>query len=587
MNNYQDIYNTWLNDDFYEAKAELTGLDEKEIEDRFYKELDFGTGGLRGLMGAGVNRLNKFTIAKTTTGLGKYLLNDFGDEAKERGVVVCYDTRNNSSSFAQVTANVLSSLGIKVKLFSDPRPTPELSFAVEYYGCIAGVNITASHNPKEYNGYKVYDDKGCQLVPDAAAKIKAEMDKIEDYKDLNFDGDQSLIELVDPTDAFVSEIKAHAFSEGVLSDFKVVYTPLHGVGRVPVVNILNALGFRSTKLVTEQALADGNFTTVKSPNPEESGALLLGIDQAIRENATLVLGTDPDSDRVGIAVKLSDEDLKKADKSNPRIVNGFQLMTGNQVGALLIDYIVRHTDLSEISDPAIVKTEVTSDLGAEIAKKYGFSVYSTLTGFKFIGERIIEFNEAKEKLAKITDPADPDLGTLRDRAKTFLFGYEESYGYLIGTYAKDKDAVGAAMYIVEMAAELAKENKTLVTRINEIYDEFGFYKDALESFTLKGKDGQEQISKMMENLRAEGTPFENTREVRDYEKIVPAEPGFGDLPKSNVLKYVLEDGSWIAVRPSGTEPKIKIYYSVKDVDEKSASKKLEVLQKTIKSKMGL
>src|SRR5574344_440021 len=426
--NYKDAYNIWANDEFFGCKDELKNLSEKEIEDRFYQDLDFGTGGLRGLMGAGRNRMNKFTVGKATVGLGRYLLDKFGDEAKKRGVVICYDTRNNSASFAIIAANVLTSMGISVKLFIDPRPTPILSFATEFYRCLAGINITASHNPKEYNGYKAYNQYGCQLVTDEAAAVKASIDAISDYKKIDFSGNAELIELVDPTDDFVKAVEQRSFNSSDIEyrkKLKVVYTPLHGTGKVPVMQTLKAMGFDNVVYAKEQAIYDGNFTTAVSPNPENPEALALGISQAEAQDADLVLGTDPDCDRVGIAVKNKD--------------GKFELMTGNQVGALLIDYILSKTEQVSNKKYAVINTIVTSSLGAEIARKHGANIFSTLTGFKYIGEKIIQFDEAKK------------LGE-SEKAYEYLFGYEESYGYLIGSYAKDKDAVGSSLYICEYAA---------------------------------------------------------------------------------------------------------------------------------------
>lgn len=546
--NYRESYQTWLSFD-EDTKAELEALtDEKEIEDRFYRDLEFGTGGLRGIMGAGTNRMNKYTIGKATIGLGNYLLATYGVAAKERGIAIGYDTRNNSTSFAKTAADVLSSMGIKVYLHSEARPTPQLSFSVKYWNCIAGVVVTASHNPKEYNGYKVYDEYGCQLVPYQAKEVIKYVDAVEDYSSIQFDGNESLITVADVTDEFVAAVlkQSRVHSQNYL---KAVYTPLHGTGLVPVQKCLER--FCDLELVPEQAIQNGNFPTVVSPNPEDRRALEMGIAQAEKSGADIILGTDPDSDRVGVAVKTAD---------------GFKLITGNQMGALLMDFVLEHTKLNENS--AVVKTVVTSELGAEIARKKGLNVFSTLTGFKFIGEKITQFEKMNGKYE-------------------FIFGYEESYGYLVGTHARDKDAVVSSLLICEMAAKLKAEGKTLLDRMNELYAEYGFYLDALDSFTLKGKAGLEKISSMIKSLRADGSPFSNTVETIDYSAPVAAEEGFGFLPTSNVLKYILSDGSWIAVRPSGTEPKIKIYYSVKEENKAAAEKKLEEYQKRIKESLGV
>lgn len=421
--------------------------------------------------------------------------------------------------------------------------------------------MTASHNPKEYNGYKVYDEFGCQLVPWQAKQVISYVDAITDYHTLNFKSDDSLVFMADVTDNFIMEVlkQSRITDSAAKANLNVVYTPLHGTGNVPVQKALRLDGFAHIESVAEQVIPDGNFPTVVSPNPEDRRALEMGIEQAKRTGADIVLGTDPDSDRMGIAVKAAD---------------GYQLMTGNQVGALLMNFVLTHTDMSKYQHPAVVKTVVTSELGADIARKHGIQVFSTLTGFKFIGEKITQFEQAKKKGKKEQD-------------YDFLFGYEESYGYLAGTHARDKDAVVSSLLICEMAAEAKANGKTLLDEMNEIYAEYGYYRDALDSFTLKGKDALEKISSMMTELREAGSPFAGTLSVTDYSKPVDAEEGFGTLPTSNVLRYVLEDGSWIAVRPSGTEPKIKIYYSIKAADKDAAEKKLEEIQNTIQTKLGL
>lgn len=563
---YKSRYNQWLTDDFFDesTRKELAGLrDKKEIEDRFYRDLEFGTGGLRGAMGAGTNRMNKYTVGKATAGLGKYLLDNYGTElCYSRGVVIGYDTRNNSEYFARIAANVLSGMGIRVYLHVHARPTPQLSFSVKFWNALAGVVVTASHNPKEYNGYKVYDEFGCQLVPWQAKQVISYVDGITDYHSINFTGDDSLIFMVDVTDNFVNAVlKQSRYSDqNAKADLKIVYTPLHGTGNVPVQKVLRLDGFTQIDAVSEQVIPDGNFPTVVSPNPEDRRALEMGIAQAKRTEADIVLGTDPDSDRVGIAVKDSNGE--------------YHLMTGNQVGALLMNFILNHTDLDKISHPAIIKTVVTSELGADIARKKDVTVFSTLTGFKFIGEKITQFEKAKE---------DSD----KSRDFDFLFGYEESYGYLVGTHARDKDAVVSSLLICEMAAEAKANGITLLDEMNQIYSDYGYFRDALDSFTLKGKDGLEKIASMMSTLRSSSSLFENTKDVIDYSSPVEAEPGFGTLPTSNVLKYVLVDDSWIAVRPSGTEPKIKIYYSIKGADKDSAEQRLQLIQNTIQIKLGL
>ena len=585
---YLKIYTNWANDNFFDedTRKELGCItSEKEIEDRFYKELEFGTGGLRGIMGAGTNRLNKYTVGKVTLGLGYYLIDTYGkDECIERGVVIGFDTRNNSKEYARVVADVLTGLGLKVYLIKDARPTPQLSFSVPYYKALAGVVLTASHNPKEYNGYKVYDEFGCQLVPSQADRVIQYVNEVKDYhsivyrdnkfpssivvsysaaaKDgIVFEGNDTLLTFIDNTEEFVSEVfkQQRINNEIIKNNLNIVYTPLHGSGRIPVSKILEMDGFHCASLVDEQANDDGDFSTVKSPNPEDKEALTLGIELAKALNADIVLGTDPDCDRVGIAVKDAN--------------NEYKLLTGNQIGSLLMDFIIRHTDLSELEKPAIVKTIVTSELGAKIAEKNDIEVFSTLTEFKFIGEKITQFEKAKDQ---------DDLSRNFD----YLFGYEESYGYLCGTHARDKDAVVSSMLICEMAAEAKSQNKTLIDLLNDIYNEYGYYKDVLESFTLKGKDGIEKINAMMSILRKE-CPFTDVEKISDFNKTTFEEHGFGTYPISNVLKYELKDGSWVAVRPSGTEPKIKIYYSIRGNDESDANVRFEMIQNLIKTRMGL
>ncbi len=562
---YLATFELWKNDAFFDSdtRQELAALiDEKEIEDRFYRDLEFGTGGLRGVMGAGTNRMNKYTVGKATTGLGKYLLDTYGKEAcASRGVAVGFDSRNNSEVFAKIVANVLSALGIHVYLHMEARPTPQLSYTVKAMGCLAGVVVTASHNPKEYNGYKVYDEFGCQLVPYQAKQVIAYVDAVADYHDICFVGNGTLIEMIEVTNDFVEAVLKQSINSDSTSkeSLKIVYTPLHGTGRVPVLKALEKSGFTNVDVVAIQADEDGNFPTVVSPNPEDRRALELGIAQAEQSDADIVLGTDPDSDRIGVAVNT---------------VDGYQLITGNQIGALLMDFVLNNTDLSKYPHPAVVKTIVTSELGAEIARKKGLSVFSTLTGFKFIGEKITQFEQAK-------------LNRNSAQNYDFVLGYEESYGYLAGTHARDKDAVVSGLLICEMAAKYKKQGITLLDRMNEIYAEFGYYRDALDSFTLKGKDGLERIASMIRELRSNGSPFKGTVQTIDYSVPVEAEAGFGTLPTSNVLKYILDDGSWIAVRPSGTEPKIKIYYSIKGENRDEAEERLFVTQNTIKTKLGL
>lgn len=422
--------------------------------------------------------MNKYTVGKATAGLGQYLLDNYGSElCRSRGVVIGYDTRNNSEYFSRTAADVLSGMGIRVYLYAHARPTPQLSFSVKFWNALAGVVVTASHNPKEYNGYKVYDEFGCQLVPWQAKQVISYVDAITDYHSINFTGDDSLISMADVTDNFVQAVlkQSRYKDENAKAALKIVYTPLHGTGSVPVQKTLRLDGLTQIDAVAEQVIPDGDFPTVVFPNPEDRRALEMGIAQAKRTGADIVLGTDPDSDRVGIAVKDANRE--------------YQLMTGNQVGALLMNFILNHIDLNQYPHPAVVKTVVTSELGADIARRRGITVFSTLTGFKFIGEKITQFEKAKETSDESRD-------------YDFLFGYEESYGYLAATHARDKDAVLSSMLICEMAAEAKAKGLTLLDEMEEIYKEYGYYRDALDSFTLKGKDGLEKIASMMSTLRS-------------------------------------------------------------------------------------
>lgn len=542
-------YEYWLTFDD-NTKNELESItDKKEIEDRFYKDLEFGTGGLRGIMGAGANRMNKYTVGKATKGLCEYLKNEF---AGEKSVVIAYDSRNNSKAFAECAAEVLCYNGIKTFLFEEIMPTPVLSFSVRYLNCNAGIVITASHNPKEYNGYKVYDKYGCQLVPQYADKVISYINNVKDIKSvkhmnlnmalsngyLTYIGDEVL-------NSYISEVEKMAVYKEA-SDLKIVYTPLHGTGNIPVRKVLSDMSF-DVSVVKEQAVADGNFTTVRSPNPEEKDALNMALEQAKRANADLVIGTDPDCDRVGVGVLHNGE---------------YTLLTGNQTGALLVDFYLKFKKQSLNPKSTLVKTIVTNDLGAEIARKNGLNVVETLTGFKYIGDQITKYEKTGEN--------------------EFLIGYEESYGYLVGTYARDKDAVVASMLICEMAAYYKKNKLTLVDALNVLYSEYGFYLDALDSFVLKGKDGASRIKNIMSYFRAnKATVFPNITDVKDYST------GIGDLPKSNVLKFFLKGGSWIAVRPSGTEPKLKMYYSVRGIDSSTCERSLQNIRTIINGIMGM
>lgn len=540
---YKERYNEWLlfDDDTKQELLKIT--DEKEIEDRFYKDLAFGTGGMRGIMGAGPNRMNRYTISRATLGLANYL-SDF--PTPQKSVVIAYDSRNNSEDFAKCAAEVLAVKGITVYLFDKITPTPVLSFAVRHLGCIAGIVITASHNPKEYNGYKVYDENGCQLVPSLADKVIAHVQEITDYRavprlDFEVALQSGMIQMVgdEVLDAFLDAVKTQAlYTEP--SKLKIVYTPLHGTGNIPVRRILKDY---SVSVVKEQAVPDGDFSTVRSPNPEEKDALNLAIEQAKTEAADLVLGTDPDCDRVGIAVRHNGD---------------YVLLTGNQVGALLADFVLRFKADTRNEKSTLVKTIVTNDLGANIGRKYGLQIVETLTGFKYIGDQINRYEKTGEK--------------------EFVMGYEESYGYLVGTHARDKDAVVASMLICEMTAYHKNNGKTLVDALEEIYKEYGYYLDALDSFVLQGIDGVQKMNAVLDALRARGaSAFPDVETVQDFSE------GIGDLPKENVLKYLFRNGSWLAVRPSGTEPKLKVYYSVRGESREAAAEQLSALREQMKA----
>ena len=538
---YKERYVEWLTFD-EDTKAELLAIvDEKELEDRFYKNVSFGTGGLRGLMGAGTNRMNSYTVKKASMGLANYVL---AQENEQPSIAIAYDTRNQSQQFAEDAAAVFSSMGIKAYLFDVAMPTPVLSFTVRHLGCDAGIVVTASHNPKEYNGYKVYDNQGGQLTPDAAREVTRFIDQIEDFnyvKELT--GNPELVEMIGENvlSAFIAEIKKQSIHQGEL---QVVYTPLHGAGNIPVRRALEGFG---VSIVKEQELPDGNFRTVRSPNPEDRKALELAIAQAQQEDADIVIGTDPDCDRIGVAVKHE---------------GAFKLLTGNQIGALLAEFVIAHTEVTE--DSTLIKTIVTNDFGAKIASSKGLQIIETLTGFKYIGEKINEFE------------------TSDDLTNEFVLGYEESYGYLVGTHARDKDAVVSALLICEMAAYYKAKGLTLFDKLEQLYGEHGYYLDALDSVTLTGVAGAARIKEMMEEVReSDAQFFANVDEVRDYAT------GIADLPKENVIKFMLKDESWVAIRPSGTEPKIKFYYSVKADDEQSAQEKLAVIKTQIQENLDI
>ena len=557
MNTYQETYQEWLKNDYFdqETKTELLKIqkDEKEIEDRFYKNLEFGTGGLRGVIGAGTNRINKYTVRRATFGLANYILEKCGEEGKSKGVVIAYDSRYKSEEFCIEAAKTLAACGIKAYIFDSLRPTPQLSFAVRHLGCVAGIVITASHNPPEYNGYKVYWTDGGQVCPDIAKEIITEVNKIEDYSTIpTTDSNSELIVTLDETvdRAFCDAVKKQVINQELINkvgkDLKIIFTPIHGTGNLPIRRVLSEVGFENVSVVKEQEMPDSNFSTVAYPNPEEKEVFDIAIEMAKKDGADIIIGTDPDCDRVGVVVK---------DNSGEYIV-----LNGNQVGSLLVDYVMSNKakEIKEMHNPMIVKTIVTSELGAEIAKSYNVGCVDTLTGFKFIGEKIHQYE--------------------KDNSATFIMGYEESYGYLVGTHARDKDGVVSALLISEMAAYYYDKGMTLYEGLQEVYKKYGYYREELQSITLKGIDGMEQIKSIMNTFRTsniEEIAGIKVAELKDYSQ------GIDNLPKSDVLKFILEDNSWIAVRPSGTEPKIKFYYGCNGAEREVVDNKLEEIMKYI------
>ena len=544
---YRERYQEWLNASWLEAadKAELAALtDEKEIEDRFYRDLEFGTAGMRGVMGVGTNRMNKYIVGKDTLGLANYLKGEFPADFK-KGVVIAYDSRNNSKEFAAETARVLCACGVPVKLFDTLEPVPVLSFSVRHHNAAAGVVITASHNPREYNGYKVYGPDGCQLTPGAAAKLTDYVEAAA-ISAIPAGGDAALLTTIgqETVEKFLDAIQTVSVPQANAADLKVVYTPLHGSGNLPVRAILARCGFANVQIVPEQELPNGDFPTVKAPNPEDRTALLLGIELAKKNGADIVIGTDPDSDRIGVAIGKGGE---------------YTLLNGNQIGALLANFVLTHRTLNAKS--TLITTVVTGELGAQVALARGAQVLRTLTGFKYIGEQMTKFERTGER--------------------EFVMGYEESYGYLVGTHARDKDAVTAAMLICEMAADAKSRGLTVLDELEALYKELGYYLDAQDSHTLKGKDGAERIKAMMTWLREHGSTFRGVSQTLDYSK------GIDGLPKENVMKFLCADGSWFAVRPSGTEPKIKIYYSIKSTDRAGAQVKLDERRAEVSAALGL
>jgi len=523
---YRAEYEKWMNSPKVtdEVKAELSKIDEKEKEDRFYKELEFGTAGMRGIMSYGINRMNVYTVRRATQGLCLEMM-DKGEETVKKGVVIAYDSRNNSALFAMECAKVLCANGIKTYLFESLRPTPELSFALRYLKCARGIVVTASHNPKEYNGYKVYGEDGSQLPPEDADVITSYINNIDLFEGVKITENPDYISIGEDVDrAYIDAIKEQSLGIKIPEDFKVVYTPIHGSGNKLVRRVLDEIGVKNVFVVPEQEAPDGDFPTVNSPNPENAEAFTLAIGYAKEQNADIIFGTDPDSDRLGVVVRLDD--------------GSYNVLNGNQRGALLCEFILRTRKNNGTlpKEGAVIKSIVSTEMIRAITKDYGIETIDVLTGFKFIGEKIKEF-EAEGKFDK------------------YVFGFEESYGYLKGSYCRDKDAVVASMLITELAADLKAQGKTLYDGLIGLYEKYGYYLENVQTKTLAGIEGLAQIKAIMKKFREEGVPFE-------VEKALDYSTGIDGLPKSDVLKYFLKDGSLITVRPSGTEPKIKFYFGV-------------------------
>ena len=563
MEDYKEIYNQWLENPYFDetTKDELKAIkdDENEIKERFYMDLEFGTAGLRGIIGAGTNRMNIYVVRRATQGLANYIAKV---DKKSQGVAIAYDSRHMSPEFAQEAALCLSANGIKAYIFETLRPTPELSFAVRHLGCVAGINVTASHNPPEYNGYKVYWEDGAQITPPHDSGIMGEVKAISDWNTVKtMDKEEAvkagLFEVIGQAvdDAYMVELKKQIIHMDAIEaegrNLKIVYTPLHGTGNIPARRILKELGFENVYVVPEQELPNGDFPTVSYPNPEAAEAFELGLKLAKEVDADIVLATDPDADRLGVRVK---------DKNGE-----YHDLTGNMSGCLLANYELsqrKAVNGSLPEDGALVKTIVTTNLADAIAKGYNVKLIEVLTGFKYIGQQILGFENSGKG--------------------TYLFGFEESYGCLIGTYARDKDAIVATMALCEAAAYYKTQGKTLWDAMIDMYEEFGYYKDAIQAVTMKGIEGLQKIQEIMTTLR-QNPPADfaghKVTAVRDYKldeitDLATGEKKSTGLPNSNVLYYELTDDAWVCVRPSGTEPKVKFYYGVKgtslaDADEKS------------------
>ncbi|MDB8804192.1 phospho-sugar mutase [Romboutsia sp. 1001216sp1] len=555
---YKEKYNEWINNPYFDEKTrqELLSInDEKEIEDRFYTDLEFGTAGLRGVIAAGSNRINIYTVRRATFGLANYILKNANSE-KDRGVVIAHDNRHMSREFCIETANTLAACGIKAYIFDSLRTTPELSFAVRNLNAIAGVVITASHNPPEYNGYKVYWEDGAQVMPHIASAITDEINSIVDYSTIPTLTDENkdlVVKLDEKEDTdFIEAVKTQVIRKDLIDkfgkNFKIVYTPLCGTGNVPIRRALKEIGFENVIVVSEEENPDPNFSGIEYPNPEDKKALVRGINLAKEVGADLVIATDPDCDRVGVAVKtLSGE---------------YQMLTGNQIGGMLTNYIIEgRKEANRLEEnPVLIKTIVTSEFGADIAKDNNIDVLNVLTGFKFIGEKIKSFEETK--------------------SNSYLFGYEESYGYLVGTHARDKDAVVTSLLIAEMAVYYASNNMSLYEGLIKLYEKYGYFKEETISLTLKGIEGIAKIKDIMTYFRENHINEINNSKVVDFKDYLK---GIDNLPSANVIKYFLEDGSWLAIRPSGTEPKLKFYIATKGNTESDAIKNVDGIRAFVDS----
>lgn len=569
--NYKENYNEWVSNTYFDepTRNELKSIsgDDKEIQERFYKDLEFGTGGLRGIIGAGTNRMNKYTVGKATQGLANYILKQ-GDNNKSMGVAIAYDSRNMSPEFAEQAGLVLNGNGIKAYVFDELRPTPELSFAVRELGCTAGIVVTASHNPPEYNGYKVYWADGGQVPYPRDEEIITEVASIEKYSDVKSMDKKSAVDAglfisigKEIDDKYVAKVKEQSLNADAIkkaaNDLTIVYTPLHGTGNKPVRRVLSEIGFNNVFVVPEQELPDKNFSTVDYPNPEDPKAFTLALKLAKEKNADVIVGTDPDCDRVGLVVKNSEGE--------------YIVLSGNMSGALLTEYVLsqRKANNTLPENSAVIKTIVTTEMICPIAEEYGVKVFNVLTGFKYIGEKIKQFEETG--------------------SNTYIFGFEESYGCLAGTYARDKDAVVASMLFCELAAYYKSKGITLFEGLQELYKKYGYYKEGIKSVTLKGIEGVEKIQYIMNTLRNNtpkefaGTKVEWARDykLKEFKNVITGETEEDLLPVSNVLHYTLTDKTWLCVRPSGTEPKIKIYFGVIGKDLEDAENKVKALESSV------